>query len=71
MVAMNFEELEEAAAVMVPGGIIMKKDHNIIEKWPLRLKLHSGHPGAQKEWDVLQASSHTGCERYVVWKRGV
>lgn len=70
MIVRKFKELHEAIAVVTKGGIVMKKDNTLVEKWPLRLKLSPEHPDAQNEWDVLQASNHTGSERYVEWKRG-
>jgi hypothetical protein len=48
-------------------GLMAKEQHSIIEKWPLRLKLSLPQPGAQEEFDVLQASGHNGSERYVEW----
>ena len=48
-------------------GMRMKKTHTIIGKWPLRLKLRFGQPGAQEEFDILLPSSHSGAERYVEW----
>ena len=47
----------------------MKVENTIIEKWPLRLKLSLPQPGVQEEFDTLQASGHSGGERYVEWKR--
>lgn len=51
------------------GGIIMKDEHTIIEKYPFRLKLSPGQPGAQEEFDQVLASPLMGMERYVEWKR--
>ena len=50
-------------------GLLMKVENTIIEKWPLRLKLSLPQPGVQEEFDTLQASGHSGGERYVEWKR--
>ena len=47
----------------------MKDTHTIIEKWPFRLKLQSGQPGAQEEFDRLLGGGMSGKERYVEWKR--
>jgi hypothetical protein len=47
----------------------VKEKHTIIEKWPFRLKLRPGQPGAQEEFDRLLAGGVTGKERYVEWKR--
>lgn len=55
---------------MLPeGGLAIKERHTIIDKWPMRLKLRFGQAGAQEEFEVLQASSLTGCERYMEWKK--
>ena len=48
---------------------MVKEENTIIEKWPMRLKLSLPQPGAQEEFDILQASGHSGNERYVEWKR--
>lgn len=66
----DFKGLEVRSIMLIPGGICMKKDHTIVEKWPLRLKLGQGQAGAQLEFEILEASDHTGHERYVEWKRG-
>lgn len=50
-------------------GLMVKEENTIIEKWPMRLKLSLPQPGAQEEFDILQASDHSGNERYVEWKR--
>ena len=50
-------------------GLMVKEENTIIEKWPMRLKLSLPQPGAQEEFDILQASGHSGNERYVEWKR--
>jgi hypothetical protein len=47
----------------------VKEKHTVIEKWPFRLKLQPGQPGAQEEFDRLLAGGVTGKERYVEWKR--
>ncbi|KAI0410710.1 hypothetical protein F5X98DRAFT_368641 [Xylaria grammica] len=49
-------------------GMAIKDDHTIIEKWPYRLKLRPGQPGAQAEFDRLLASGVSGKERYVEWR---
>ncbi|PWY93925.1 hypothetical protein BO94DRAFT_313736 [Aspergillus sclerotioniger CBS 115572] len=50
-------------------GAEMKERHTIVDKWPLRLKLKPGQPGAQDEFDRLISGGLTGKERYVEWKR--
>ncbi|KAL7789378.1 hypothetical protein V8C37DRAFT_417967 [Trichoderma ceciliae] len=47
----------------------MKEKHTVIEKWPFRLKLRPGQPGAQEEFDRLLGGGKTGQERYVEWRR--
>jgi hypothetical protein len=61
----HFEFAERSRAM----GLMIKEENTIIEKWPLRLKLSLPQPGAQEEFDILQASDHSGSERYVEWKR--
>lgn len=50
-------------------GLKLKEPHSITEKWPLRLKAGSSDSTAQKEFDMLQASMHSGSERYVEWRK--
>lgn len=50
-------------------GAQMKDEHDIIEKWPFRLKLRPGQPGAQKEFDEFLSAGVGGKERYVEWRR--
>lgn len=50
-------------------GAAMKDNHTIVEKWPFRLKLRPGQPGAQEEFDRLLGGGVSGKERYVEWKR--
>lgn len=56
----------EAADIL---GATMKEKHTIIDKWPYRLKLRPGQPGAQDEFDRLLSGETSGKERYVEWKR--
>jgi hypothetical protein len=49
---------------------IIKEEHTIVEKWPYRLKLQPGQPGAQEEFDRLMSGGVSGTERYVEWKTG-
>ncbi|KAI3324399.1 hypothetical protein HD806DRAFT_522187 [Xylariaceae sp. AK1471] len=55
--------------ISADSGLVMKKTNTIVDKWPTQLKLKPGDPGARKEFDLLLASSFTGYERYVEWKR--
>lgn len=50
-------------------GAAMKERHTIIEKWPYRLKLRPGQPGAQEEFDRLMTGGPSSKERYVEWKK--
>lgn len=50
-------------------GAAMKETHTIIDKWPYRLKLRPGQPGAQEEFDRRFSGGTSGKERYVEWKR--
>lgn len=63
MVEEKFKELEQKVSVT------MKGKPTVIEPWPTALKLRLGQDGAQEEFDLLLASSFTGLERYVEWKR--
>ena len=60
----KFDEIQRAV------GLVMKKKHTIVGKWPMKLRYSSPSPDAvaQKEFDLLQASGHSGSERYVEWK---
>lgn len=58
---MNFVSVGQSA------GMLMKKKHTIVEKWPLGLKLKFGQAGAKEEFETLLAAPHSGYERYVEW----
>ena len=45
--------------------LVLKTTNTIIEKWPMRLTNNA----TRTEFLVLQASGHTGSERYVEWRR--
>lgn len=51
------------------AGMKTKDRHTIIEKWPTRLKLKPGQPGADNELAIALASHHAHTERYVEWVR--
>lgn len=59
-------EFSKAAQLL---GAAMKDNHTVVEKWPFRLKLEPGQPGAQEEFDQLLGGGVSGKERYVEWKR--
>lgn len=50
-------------------GVRMKPQNTIVDKWPMALKLESGQPGAQKEFDLLASTVLLGSEGYVEWER--
>jgi hypothetical protein len=49
-------------------GAAIKEKHTVIQKWPFRLKLPLGQPGAQGEFDRLLGWGVLGEERYVEWR---
>ncbi|KAF2768772.1 hypothetical protein EJ03DRAFT_343808 [Teratosphaeria nubilosa] len=59
MERLHFKDIVEVS------GLARKEPHMIVEKWPMRLKLRAGQPGAKEEFDLLLGSGQTGCERYV------
>ncbi len=63
MKSQNFKEIERQS------GTKMKSKNTIIERWPMRLKLKHGQPGAQEEFDAALASRHDAWNCYVEWKR--
>ena len=60
----KFDEVQRAV------GLRMKEKQTIVEKWPMKLHFSSpsANAGAQEEFGLLQASGHSGSERYVEWK---
>ncbi|KAG5658031.1 hypothetical protein KAF25_006982, partial [Fusarium avenaceum] len=52
------------------AGAIIREENTIVEKWPFRLKLQPGQPGAQELFDRLMGGGVSGTERYVEWKTG-
>ncbi|KAL7939876.1 glycosyl hydrolase family 76 domain-containing protein [Trichoderma chlorosporum] len=50
-------------------GVTMKEKHTVIEKWPFRLKLQYGQPGAMEELIRLTDEVVFAKERYVEWRR--
>lgn len=59
-------KLDELAQV---GGLEIKHKHTVIDKWPYRLRLRPGQPGAQEEFDMALRGSPSSKERYMEWKR--
>lgn len=73
---LDFDDIFDRYMMMVGFKNIAKKTamctkekNSIIDKWPYRLKEKPGTEAAQREFDILQASGLTGCERYVEWTR--
>ncbi|KAJ5761103.1 hypothetical protein N7520_008259 [Penicillium odoratum] len=63
---MKYYKFKEASEFF---EVTMKNEHTIIEKWPYKLKLRPGQPGAQDEFDRALTMGVSGKERYVEWKR--
>jgi hypothetical protein len=47
------------------AGLEWKDNSTIIGKWPMRLSDNA----TKEEFQILQARGHTGCERYMEWRR--
>lgn len=47
------------------ANLEMKKKNTIAEPWPMRL----GENTTVRDFSIMCASNHLGCERYVEWKR--
>ncbi|KAI0131304.1 hypothetical protein F4814DRAFT_164862 [Daldinia grandis] len=65
MAALHFGDIEKDLHV------VMKGQNTIGDAWPTALKLRPGQAGAKEEFDDALASSYSGVERYVEWKRVV
>ena len=63
---MTMEDFEEAAK---QAGMEMKSKNTVVKAWPFRLTKKAGEKGAQEAFDLLEASSAVGSERYVEWVR--
>jgi len=52
-------------------GAAMKdqEKQTIVPRWPFRLVLRPGQPGAQQEFDQLLAGGVSGKEHYLEWRR--
>lgn len=71
MILRRYMQTHRFATIEQLWGLQMKERHSIVAKWPMKLKARPSDPMAQKEFDLLQASMHTGSERYVEWRRTV
>ncbi|KJX98201.1 hypothetical protein TI39_contig428g00014 [Zymoseptoria brevis] len=60
--------IDHSTDLAPPYGFTIKQQHTIVEKWPGRLKLKPGQPGAQEEFKIMQASEHGHEVCYVEWK---
>jgi hypothetical protein len=65
----RFMKDEEFDRLTQHSGMVMKKQHTIVERWPTRLKLTPGQHGADAELDVALRVGSSYTERYVEWKR--
>ncbi|KAL6702167.1 hypothetical protein J3F84DRAFT_399618 [Trichoderma pleuroticola] len=65
----RFMENFKFAQVEQLFGLVMKEEHTVIEKWPFRLKLRYGQPGALEELIRLTDEVVFAKERYVEWRR--
>jgi hypothetical protein len=65
----RFMALQKFDAVSKALGVVMKKSHTVIEPWPTALKLRHNQKGGREAFELLLASSCSGVERYVEWKR--
>ena len=50
-------------------GVMMKQRHTIIAKYPYKLKLTPGQPGAQEEFDRALCQDLSGKAMYLEWSR--
>lgn len=50
-------------------GLSMKRSHTVVDQWPLKLKAGSNQSIDWKDLEILLASSHSGTERYVEWRK--
>ncbi|UKZ75167.1 hypothetical protein TrVFT333_002843 [Trichoderma virens FT-333] len=50
-------------------GVTMKRKNTVIEKWPFKMKLQYGQPGALEELIQLTDEVVLAKERYVEWRR--
>jgi hypothetical protein len=55
-------KLPEFAAIY---GLVMKKNHTLVERWPFRL----GAQATQAEFELLRPSGFSGYERYMEFER--
>jgi hypothetical protein len=69
MTTHKFQQLEQDSGRFADGGISMKEENTIIEKYPNKLKIPYDNPGWQEEFDFRRAASLSGDERYVEWRR--
>jgi len=57
-----FSDMEELC------GLTQKRDHTIVDHWPMRLKLKPDDEGAKEEFEDLLASGFQGHEKWVEWQ---
>lgn len=61
-------KLQNFAMLTELSGMEFKRQHTIIDPWPLRLKKKPHQRGAREEFLMLLSSGHSGCERYMEWR---
>lgn len=64
----SYMKLHDFTGAGIEAGVQMKADHTIVDPWPMRFNATESNPAAQKEFERLLASAHTGQERYVEWE---
>ncbi|KAI0378799.1 hypothetical protein F5Y04DRAFT_272324 [Hypomontagnella monticulosa] len=66
----RYMKIQNFASIAEFSGMEMKRQHTIIDPWPLRLKKKPHQKGAKEAFNILLSSGHSGCERYVEWRFG-
>ena len=69
LTAIRYMEKHEFAEAAESVGAAIKSDHTIVDKWPFKVKLRAGQPGAQEEFERRLRDRCLGQEHYVEWKR--
>ncbi|XXG94485.1 hypothetical protein Hte_000742 [Hypoxylon texense] len=64
----SYMKMQNFAMLTELSGMEFKRQHTIIDPWPLRLKKKPHQKGAKEEFLTLLSSGHSGCERYMEWR---
>lgn len=64
----RYMKLQDFAKIVELSGMEFKRQHTIIDPWPLRLKKKPHQKGGKEEFLTLLGSGHSGCERYMEWR---